>query len=290
MGACISWWRDGRTGLLMATSPRNWARLLPVSGLFCFGTWLTLSAVTYLAPVFVKVLFQLKLPVTVLLSSLLLKRRYSILQVQALMNVFLAVTAFTALRVGCVSSFAPRECGGLALVSLGLLCVAGAVACNVLASLLAERALKNEGGAASAPVHVTVANLKAGEALVAFALMSLVPGAPLPLSTLLRSPSSAFTGFGTAAWLLSASLIADGWMSALVVKELSSVVKALSKCLSLIVLYLISLGILQTEVFSLPQFILAVLVASGTQQFTYASLLKKKEGARIQRPLSDADF
>jgi len=213
----------------------------------------------------------------------LLKRTYTLLQVQALSNAFLAVTALMVMHVGDVGNlFASRA---LTTAAVGFIHAGLAVLSNVGASLLAERALK--GGT---PWYITVAHVKAGETLVAFVLLCLVPGSPLALFELLNNPSLMIGGFTAPVWGLAAFLVGDAWMSALVVKQLSSVVKALAKSLSMIVLYLISLLVLK-EAFSLPLFLVACLLANASQQFAYASALRRRQDLRIRSdaPRDDAE-
>jgi len=270
LGSGVAWLTRRRKGLLEAVLPAGWLPLLPISGLFCLGTWCTLNAVSRLSPVFVKVLFQLKLPVTVLLSMVLLKRTYTLLQVQALSNAFLAVTAFTVMRLGDVGN--PFSSRGLTTAAVGLIHTGLAVLANVGATLLAERALR--GGT---PWYITVAHIKAGETLVALALLCLLPGSPLALLELLNSPSLMLGGFAAPVWGLAAFLVGDAWMSALVVKQLSSVVKALAKSLSMIVLYFIALLVLRRDAFSLPLLLLACLMANASLQFAHASTLRRRQ-------------
>merc|ERR1712183_23749 len=106
---------------------------------------------------------------------------------------------------------------------------------------------------------------------MAFVLMSVTPGAPLPLSHLSENPSRLLRGVDGHAWCVVALLIVDSWMSALLVKGLSSVVKGVAKCVSLIVLYAISVFFIRAEVFRLPQALIALLVANGTGMYAYAS-------------------
>eukprot|EP00931_Biecheleriopsis_adriatica_P075824 TRINITY_DN49604_c0_g1_i1.p1 TRINITY_DN49604_c0_g1~~TRINITY_DN49604_c0_g1_i1.p1 ORF type:complete len:477 (+),score=87.76 TRINITY_DN49604_c0_g1_i1:193-1431(+) len=269
--AIACWWRDGRDGLLHALRPARWLALLPVSGLFSLGTWCLLQAMARLPPLLVKILGQLKLPTTVLLSALVLKRQYSFLQIQGLANIFFAVTAFMALQLDPSSESPNLDAGAVA----GFLFVAGGIICNVFGSILAESEIKK--GADATAFYATVANLKVGECIASFALMSLKPKAPVPVLEMLKDPLSMFDGFDAKAWCLVLLLIGDSWISTLVVQRLSSVVKSISKCLSLVVLYLTSLIVFKTETFALPQFMLALLVASGAGLFAYASVLAKKE-------------
>lgn len=179
----------------------------------------------------VKVLFQLKLPGTVLLSTLMLGHRYSNKEVGALGILFLAVTLFTVLRVGGFDNLSQIEGTGTS-VAFGFLYCAAAVGFNVLATLLGEKAFKDNP---SVPWYTTVARVKVGETLVALALLRLaVPG-------VMGNPRSAFKAFSWGPGGVTVFLFLDTWVTCLVVKRLSAVVKAVSKCMSLVVLYVLSL-------------------------------------------------
>eukprot|EP00930_Biecheleria_cincta_P040750 TRINITY_DN27912_c0_g1_i1.p1 TRINITY_DN27912_c0_g1~~TRINITY_DN27912_c0_g1_i1.p1 ORF type:complete len:497 (+),score=57.95 TRINITY_DN27912_c0_g1_i1:129-1619(+) len=281
----ISWWKGGRAGLVRATHPRHSVPLLPIAGLFCMGTLFNLKAIELLSPMLVKVLSQMKLPVTVCLSALMMKRHYGFLQILGLANIFFAVTAFSSLRISAShSSQGNDQCleGGDEI--RGYVFTAGGICCTVVASILAEKAFKDES---KDPFYIKTANLKVGESLAAFVLATLTPGASLHAGKLMTSPLSLFEGFDHKTVVLIALLVSDGWLSGLIVKQLSSVVKSIAKCLSLIVLYLACLFIFRTETFDWPQVMLALLVVSGAGLFAYASALAKKNAHNLQRPQTE---
>lgn len=204
------------------------------------------------------------------------------------MNIFLAVTAFTSMRAGGLSGMPIKISMGAASVprvAFGLLMAMSAILASVMASIVGERQFEKHS---DMHAWTSLAHVKVGEAIVAFIMMSLVPGAPLPLKVLTQRPMAMFTGFGRLTWPLIVALILDGWMSVLIVKRLNSVVKALAKCASMIALYLLSIWVFRTDVFVLSEFILALLVTTMTYQFVYATLLQRKEEKIILRkPQSD---
>lgn len=294
IGGWLSWRREGKAGLWQALAIRYWIRLLPISSCFSLATWAQMHAISDLSPVLVKVFMQLKLPGTVILSALLLRHRYSFPQINALMAIFLAVTAFMCAKVGCLDSlFAASANGGLTCAARGFLFAAMAVVLNSLASCLSELAFRIS---ADVPYHTTVVHIKAGEILMAMTLyfMSMRPqplpldgdgtlpfdgdGTPPldgdaapPLRPFSRSSTSMFTGFDAQVWLLVALLVLDSWMSGLLVKRMSSVVKSVAKCMSLVVTYVLAVFALQTEPIVLLQLILALLVINGIAAFSYVS-------------------
>lgn len=274
IGLVISLTNDGWKGLRNAFAPRRIIGLVPVASLFSISTLAQLQALQYLSPVVVKVLYQLKLPLTMVLSTVMLKQRYSLLQIQALGVIFFAVNAFTSLHAASSGLLVSKAGASAAAgsVLLGLALVLFAVCLNVVGSLIAERAFRTNP---DIPVYSTVANLKAGEALVSFALLTLLPNAPLSLQTFWQSPLQTFAGFDMTTWRLMALLLADSWMSALVVNRLSSVSKNVAKSVSIIALYTLSVAA-GTEAFSLPQAFIALLVVQGSLLFSSVSEARAK--------------
>jgi len=265
IGVTASAGARGMSGLLDAVEPRNWIPVLPVAGCFALATWGQLHAITLLSPVFVKVLLQLKLPATVLLSAVLLGRHYTFLQVQALATVFLAVLGFMCLRVQNLSDvFVPGVQAGFDAALAGFLFSGLAIISNVFASLLAEKAFKTNK---DQPCYTTVAHLKLGEACVAFGLLAALP--PYTLEAMLQEPLAVIRRFDGSAYRLLGMMVLDSWMGALVVKRLDSVVKAVAKCGSLILIYFVSLATGKSENFHLAELILALLMANGTSLFAY---------------------
>jgi len=275
IGGGLSWWREGEAGLWRALAIRHWVRLLPISGCFSVATWAQMHAISNLSPVLVKVFMQLKLPGTVILSALLLRHRYTFLQINALMAIFLAVTAFTCAKVGKLDSlFAANASGELTSAATGFVFATMAVVLNSLASIMGELAFRISE---DVPYYTTVVHIKVGEILMALYLMSLKPQAPVPLRSLLRDPASILAGFDAGTWLVVVLLVLDSWMSGLLVKRMSSVVKSVAKCMSLVVTYVLAVFALQTEPIVLIQLILALLVVNGIAAFSYISSAETKQ-------------
>eukprot|EP00927_Polykrikos_kofoidii_P062428 TRINITY_DN5723_c0_g1_i1.p1 TRINITY_DN5723_c0_g1~~TRINITY_DN5723_c0_g1_i1.p1 ORF type:complete len:583 (-),score=61.25 TRINITY_DN5723_c0_g1_i1:78-1826(-) len=251
----------------------SWKPLV-VACLFSLAIWAQMKALALIPVFFAKLLFQLKLPCTVFFSTMILRRGYSLLQLQALGNISLAVITFTCLRnerCSIGSTDQTIECSHVinARSGKGLLFCGLAVCFSSLGTVLCEKAFLDGEGRIS--WWTTVAYLKAGESVVAFALLSIVPNAPLPLGELVRRPLLLFKGFDQSVWMVVVFLLSDAWMNVLLVKTLSSVSKSISKCLSLIVLYLLSVLILREEEFWLPTLLLAFVVGNGIGLFANAS-------------------
>jgi len=263
LGLGASWLEGGWRGLQDAMSVKHWIRSLPVASCFSVSLWCQMHAVSLLSGVLVKMLFQLKLPCTVLMSTLLLGQTYNFLQVHALAEIFLAVVIFTHLEVDPVFQHIDWHAG---TAMLGLTFCAVAVLSNVLGSLLSERFFKE---AANVSLYAKVAHVKAGELLVAMAMVCFQPG--------MSHRSFGLDGLDMRAWRVVGFLVLDSWMSVVVVKQLSSVAKALAKCVSMPLLLVLSVAVFKTRCFQLMQFIAAMLVVNGSSLYCYASNLRGQQ-------------
>jgi len=255
----------GLTGLQDAMDFRHWARSMPVAICFSLSLWCQMQAVSRLSGVLVKMLFQLKLPCTVLMSTLLLRQTYSFLQLSALFEIFLAVIIFTHLEVEPLFAHGVQQIDWRAgTAMLGLAYSFASVLLNVLGSLLSERFFK-EGTSVS--MYAKVAHIKAGELVVTSVMMCCHPGMALHIS----GPSAILASFNMRSWRVVGFLVLDSWMSVIVVKQLSSVVKALAKCVSVVLLFILAVAVFKTKSFQLMQFIAAMLVVNGSILYTFAS-------------------
>jgi len=272
LGLGASWLEGGWMGLQDAMKVRHWIRSLPIASCFSLSLLCQMYAVSRLSGVLVKMLFQLKLPCTVLMSTLLLGQRYSFLQVNALAEIFLAVIIFTHLEVDQLFDHEVQQIdwrGGTAM--FGLAHTVASVLLNVLGSLLSERFFKEATGVS---LYAKVAHIKAGELMVTVAMMFLIPSAAHPVA----GHSGMLAGFDWRAWRVVGFLVLDSWMSIIVVKQLSSVIKALAKCVSLVLLFILSVAVFKTKSFQLMQFIAAMLVVNGSILYSYASNLGGQQG------------
>lgn len=277
LGLVASWLEGGWMGLQDAMKIKHWIRSLPVASCFSLSLLCQMYAVSRLSSVLVKMLFQLKLPCTVLMSTLLLGQTYSFLQVNALAEIFLAVIIFTHLEVDPLFAHGVQQIdwrGGTAM--LGSAHTVVSVLLNVLGSLLSERFFKE---ATSVSLYAKVAHIKAGELMVTGAMMFFIPSTAQSVS----EHSGMLAGFDRHAWLVVGFLVLDSWMSIIVVKQLSSVVKALAKCVSLVLLFILSVAVFKTKSFQLMQFIAAMLVVNGSILYSYASNLGGQRGKNHER-------
>ncbi|CAL1157211.1 unnamed protein product [Cladocopium goreaui] len=220
IGAVWAWWSLGWRGLRECFAPKNVFNFWVVGASLCFSlsSIALLKAFVHLDAAFIKLVGQVKLPLAALVSTFLLRTRYSLSEWFSLLILFLACGAFKAMTIG----------GGDAH-GFGPVCVL--VMCNVFAALFAERAFKKSPD--RLPFVVIMTNMRIGEILFALGFLFCEHGSHGFENFFINWDSSTMWVFGTH--------ILDLWMTAFMVKELSSVSKYVSKCLTMVVLFAIAL-------------------------------------------------
>lgn len=253
--------------------PRNVLRLLPVSAGFVTSMLLFLQAFRSYDGAFIKLLGQMKLPLTALLSYTFLGVRYSSVQWQIILMICVGCTTFTLIKLGDV------QVGAVSY--LGLAYVLGWALFNVVASLYGEKALKDRE---ALPFPTIMANMRIGE-MVAIALLLALHVQGFQLRRF-------FDGWDMSTIIVMITLVSDAWISATMVKRLSSVAKNISKCGSLVVLYALSVarggrGLVPVQALS------ALLILQSTVLFVSVSMQApsmealRSEGSSGARPQVD---
>lgn len=228
IGSGISFHTAGMGGIRECFEPRRVARLLPVAVSFCLSMLGLLLSFQYFDGAFIKLLGQIKLPFTALLSSVLLARRFSLMQWQVICLICATCTSFTALKFEAGPTVASADAGSRGSQAAGLLLILVWVVFNVVGSLLAEKAYKKR----DAPIVVVITNLRVGELLASTAMLACLPN---------FAPSRFFAGWDSSTLAVLIMLVLDNWLSALVVQRLSTVAKSIAKCVTLVVLYVTAL-------------------------------------------------
>jgi len=261
IGSVIEYCKRGMRGLQQCFDARNVLRLLPVSACFAASSLGLLLAFPHFDGAFIKLLGQAKLPLTALLSAAVLSRRYSLVQWQIILLIGVACTTFTALKLGSRIQLG----GEVSLV--GFAAVFAWVFFNVLATLFAERAFKKTEGL---PFTTVMTNLRIGE-IFAMWMMLLwnVPDFRV---------GNFFRGWDASTLAVLATFLGDAWLSALMVKNLSSVSKTVAKSCTLVVLYSLSLAT-GKQTFVLPQALAALIIFQATTLFASASWEQRERTA-----------
>lgn len=243
----------GMKGLRECSDLGGITRFLPVSASFGLASLCLLQAFRHFDASFVKILGQLKLPFAAVISTILLGRRYSSLQWQLILLITIACMSFAVLRVGVLDISGVHD--------LGFFFVMGWVVLNCVGTILAEKLFK-DGWKLDLPVLMV--HMRVGEALTALVALVLRHGLDF---------SSALNGWDFSTVLLMFAMLGDSWLSALMVKHLSSVATKVSKTVSLVVLY--GHGVMTARTpFVLLEALGALMIAESTALFVTASVTK----------------
>lgn len=237
-GMTLAACRDGIPGLRQCCDMHKALRVMPVAGCFCAAQILALHALKSFDAGSLKVIAQVNLPLTALLSWLVLGRRYSGRQWLAMLLLLVATTAF--LQVRMLFYFEPPHSDDAQPrppapdKAIGMLLFLTGVALSCLASIFAERFLKKRY---DIPFYIQKTNLMIGELILAGVMFQL-------------SVRSERSGDDTCSWeqiwawrQLPVALVwfIHGWMAGLLVKRCSALVKNISHIISALVTYFLPL-------------------------------------------------
>lgn len=225
LGTILSVLRRGRRGLAECYDLRTILVLFPVAASFCVSQFGLLKAFYYFDGAFIKLMGQVKLPLTALLSYFVLDRRYSGRQWLVMLSICICCCVFTLLRVGGVQALdMPGQwLDGFAFVFIWIMA-------NILASLFSERVYKTRP---DLTFPALMANTMIGELCTSSLMLSLEPRFQV---------SHFFKGWDRTTLLVLCALMMEEWLSALMVRRLSSVSKTVSKACSMVILYMIALA------------------------------------------------
>jgi len=277
LAACL----DGRAGLRRCLDMRRAMNVLPISCLFCAAQVFALSALRAFDAGSLKVLAQVNLPTTALLSWAVLGRRYSGQQWLAMALLLSATMAFMQVRMlfftfprgnhsNGIPEKKPDKVQGMMLFLTG-------ITLSCCASIFAERFLKKR---AEVPFYIQKTNIMFGE-LVTAALMA-------------KFVSLGRGGEDTCSWdqildwrQLPVLLIwfVHGWIAGLLVKRCSALIKNVSHILSALVTYFLPIIFAVPHVaHSWPVTLSALLVLAAVLVFATVPLPKEAKSGRHVRP------
>lgn len=233
---------DGKAGLRQACPSRStvW-KLLPIATLSTLANIFSVYALDEIDAATFKLLMQLGLIITAGMSFLVLGRRYSSLQLQALAFALVAVIAFFISRTEALqaadSSWESMERAQKDKVDVTTLLWGGAwtlacLTCSGLSSVLGERFMVRDSRA----YYIQKGQME-------YAGLPCTFIATLPAIQRLYSSgrwSGLFVGWSWRLNLAIAQWVAAAWLTGLVIKRLSALVKKLMQCASAVLTYVIS--------------------------------------------------
>lgn len=267
IGLVLSAVLDGVHGVKAALVPWDALRCLPVAACFSFGTTLQLKAYgSGISASVNTVLGYFYMPLSALLSRWVFQRAYSGLEWLALTLLALSAVVFVLLKDGRDGSSTSLE---------AVLCCFGSVITSCIGSLVCEKIMKAQrrpfytqkvhletGGLATSIAMLFVAGYASNEDADAFWKRRDV-GNGVMLSGI-------FVGWSFRTVLALTVTVLQSWLGGLVSKRLSTVVRSVAQCLSLLIIYFVGDLILKGLTFDWVEGAAAVVVALSVQVFTLA--------------------
>lgn len=267
IGMAMSMALDGREGACAALLWRDALTCFPVAACFSLGQTLQIKA--YGAGISASVntvLGYFYMPMSALLSRWVFQRAYSALEWLSLVLLSLTAVVFCLLRSSRSSEASTS--------TLAIACCIGSVVSSCIGSLMCEKIMK----ARPYPFYTQKVHLEFGGLATATAMLFIV-------GSLSSRPEDAFWkqrsvdgvmeaglfvgwSFKTAAALTAAVL--QSWLGGLVSKRLSTVVRSVAQCLSLLIIYFFGDLVLRGMAFDWIVGAAAVVVALSVQVFTLA--------------------
>jgi len=264
IGTSVSALQHGWKGVEDCWRVRNVVRILPASACLCIAMLSLLLAFPYFDSGFIKIIGQTKLPLTAILSAVVLGKTYSRVQWQIILLICVACTSLTSLKIDSHVAIG-------AVPFFGLLCVLAWVGFNVFGSLLAERAFKKQ---TDQPFATVLTNLRIGELVVVTVMLFLLPNFRM---------RDFFKGWNSSTLVVLAALLGETWFAGLMVKQLSSVTKIITKSCTLVLLYGFGLAS-GRQPFVLVQALGATMIIQSSVLFTAVTVQGGKGGTAAQAP------
>lgn len=273
VGVLMSTVFDGRDGFTAAACD-IWStlRCLPVAACFSVGQTLQIKAYGFgINPAVNTVLGYFYMPLSALLSRWVFRRAYGVLEWLALVLLSASSVLFVLLRQD-------RSDGGTSLVAAA--CCLGAVATSCIGSLSSERIMK----AQQSPFYTQKVHLEYGGLLTATLGLFLIGVASSQDADAFWKPrdvgggkmrSGLFVGWSAPTFAAVAATLVQSWLGGLVSKRLSTVVRSVAQCLSLLIVYFFGDLVLRALQFDWVMGGAAVVVALSVQVFALAGLRER---------------
>lgn len=273
IGILMSAVLDGREGVLASLLWRDALSCVPVAACFSIGQTLQMKA--YGAGISASVntvLGYFYMPMSALLSRWVFNRAYSALEWLALVLLSLTAVVFVLLR-NTRSEEGPTS-------NVAVVCCLGSVVSSCIGSLMCEKIMKARpypfytqkvhlefGGFATASAMLFVVGVLSSRPQDAFWKDREVDGKP---------EAGLFVGwsFKTVAALTAG--VFQSWLGGLVSKRLSTVVRSVAQCLSLLIVYFFGDLVLRGLAFDWIVGAAAIVVALSVQVFTLAGQRRKE--------------
>jgi len=268
---------EGQRGVRRCLQLRRNFWMLPVAACFCAAQMAMLEALRTFNAGSLKIMAQVNLPTTAVLSWLLLGRRYTTQQWAAIALVAAAVAAFAQVRLLYFRPPYWSHEGHFLSPSLGILSLLSSIFLSCSASILAERFLTRGD---RVPFYIQKTNIMLGELLTSFLLTAAY------LHTLADSQGVT----ENCSWdqvadyrnlLVVVVWAVHGWMAGLLVKECSAFAKNVCHMLSASVMYFFPIVFITGPVNNGPLTACALLVLIAILVWALAPARQKAEESRL---------
>lgn len=240
-GMALAFSLDGTKGLRHCLDMRKALKVLPVAGSFCAAQIFALHALRVFDAGSLKVIAQVNLPTTALLSWVVLGRRYSAGQWLSMMLLLVCTTAFLQVRMLFFDPPGDREGSNFPTPDkvIGMFMFLAGIALSCFASIFAERFLKKRY---EIPFYIQKTNLMIGELILAGVMVHVNLGSGDSVHACSWEQIRAW-------WQLPVVLLwfIHGWMAGLLVKRCSAIIKNISHIISALVTYFFPLLVFSSE-------------------------------------------
>lgn len=263
---------------MASLSPCDVLTCLPVAAAFSLGQTLQIKAYgSGISAAVNTVLGYFYMPLSALLSRWVFHRAYGGLEWLALGLLSISAVVFVQLRSDRGASTTSLE---------AVVCCLGSVVSSCLGSLACEKIMK----ARQSPFYTQKVHLEVGGLLTAVAMLFVVGFASSRDADAFWKKrdvgggdmeSGIFVGWSLQTVLALLATLVQSWLGGLVSKRLSTVVRSVAQCMSLLIIYFFGDLVLKKLPFDWVVGAAAVVVALSVQVFTLA-------GQRLRKPPPEA--
>lgn len=288
IGTLVSFAVSGRRGLLDAACDIRLAvRCLPVAACFSVSQTLQIKAFGLgINPAVSTVLGYLYMPLSAILSRWFFGRAYSPLEWLALVQISVSATLFVLLRNSRSES----------TTAVGaVICVLLATLCSCMGSLGAEGLMK----AQDKPFYMQKVSLEYGGLLASCCGLFIVGAVSSADADAFWKPrdvgggdiqAGIFVGWSHRTAIALVATLVHSWLGGVVSKLLSTVVKAVAQCLSLLIVYFFGDLVLRAVPFDWVLGVAAVVVALSVRVFAVAGMKEKPPAEEAKAKADDDTF
>uniref|UniRef100_A0A7S0A9L7 Sugar phosphate transporter domain-containing protein n=1 Tax=Pyrodinium bahamense TaxID=73915 RepID=A0A7S0A9L7_9DINO len=235
---------------------------LPVSLCFATGLSLKMMAVNHFQAGTIKIVGQLRLPMLALLSTVLLARKYSVVQWQVIAMITTSCMSFVLLKGQ------GRHDSGKRWKWTGLSQLFAWVVLNVLGGIAAERAYKTRGS----PFYAQKVSEDFGHLLVALVMLLVIVPHFNPDENILNQkcrPHGFFDSWDARTVVVVIFLFLDAWIGNMLLKEFSGVTRSVAKAFAISVVYFVSFFYAKDRKRNPALTLVAILVVQSSLLFAF---------------------